>query len=150
MFEPGVTYNVDDRGAIITRAGARQAARLAGEAAAQQQAEEEAIAAGTPDEATEALLRGEHEYHISGQILAAEIRARNADAVTAAQEAAAREAEPAKPPAFFVKRGALFMHTAKAKLRVGEEIFTRQPNGQWWVGGLVDVNGGLPPPQEVI
>ena len=62
MFEPGVTYNVDDRGAIITRAGARQAARLAGEAAAQQQAEEEAIAAGTPDEATEALLRGEHEY----------------------------------------------------------------------------------------
>ena len=90
MFEPGVTYNVDDRGAIITRAGARQAARLAGEAAAQQQAEEEAIAAGTPDEATEALLRGEHEYHISGQILAAEIRARNADAVTAAQEAAAR------------------------------------------------------------
>ena len=131
VFQPDIVYRTDDTGAILSRGGRRQAAQLAHAVAAQ-----EARAAGTLDPETEALLRGEHEYHISGQILTAEIKARNADA--------AIEAAPTKPPAFFVKRGALFMRTTKAKLRAGEEIFTRQPNGQWRVAGIVDASGSLP------
>jgi hypothetical protein len=81
------------------------------------------------------------------QIKAAEVAQARRDA---AEEAAARAGEPAKPPEFFVQRGALFMRAAKAKLRTGEEIFTRQPNGQWWVAGIVDANGSLPPPEVIL
>jgi hypothetical protein len=139
MFEPGVTYDVDDRGAILTRHARRQAAQLAGAAYAQQQAEEEATAAGTLDPETEAILRGEHEFHVSGQVLSAEIRARNADAVIATQDA------EQKPPApLYVLRGSIYRRTAAAKLRPGEQLFAKESSGAWAAVGVVDTNAGLP------
>lgn len=53
LFELTTIYNVSPEGAILSRAGRRAAAQLAGEASWQAQAEEEAIAAGTLDPETE-------------------------------------------------------------------------------------------------
>ena len=138
-FQPGIVYRTDAEGHIITPAGRRAAAKLAGEAYAQQQAEEEARAAGTLDPETEALLRGEHEHHISGQILAAEIKARNADAVIAAQGA-----EQKPPDPLYVRRGAIYRRADTAKLRPAEQVFAKEPSGAWAAVGVVDANAGLP------
>jgi hypothetical protein len=144
-FEPGVIYNIDDRGAILTRAGAREAARLAGEAAWQQQAEEEALRQGEPPPETIAAPQDEHDKHIGLQIKAAEVAQARIDATYAqAQEAAEREAEPVEPQAFHVKRGAVYRKAEEVRLRPGETVYQRQPSGEWWAAGQVDANGGLP------
>jgi hypothetical protein len=106
--------------------------------------EEEARAAGALDPETEALLRAEHEHHISGQILAAEIKARNADAVIAAQGEGAGDAEEKPAATLFVRRGAIFRRAEEAKLRPGEPGFVKEPSGAWAAVGLVDANAGLP------
>ena len=104
-FEPGRVYELNDTGAIISRHGRREAARLAGEAAVQAQAEEEAIAASTLDAETAAILQEKHDVDVALQIRAAEIRRRDADAaVTAAQNEGAGAEQ--KPPAIYVKRAA--------------------------------------------
>ena len=147
-YELNVIYSVNSDGSR-GRALRRQVAELSNALAEQEWAEEEARRQGELPEETLAVLQAAHDAAIALETKQLEIYTRDRDAaIAAAQEAAAREAEPAKSPAFFVKRGALFMRTAKAKLRAGEEIFTRQPNGQWWVAGIVDASGSLPK-QEV-
>jgi broad specificity phosphatase PhoE len=143
-FQPGRVYAVNAEGAILTRAGRRQAAQLAGEAAAQAAAEEAAL----PEE-TEAALADAHARNIGVQLKRAEIAFRDHDgapeAIMAAQEeeeSAAAEQKPApEPREFFVKRGAVFMHVGKAKLRPGESLYARQPDG--WVAV-----GAVPPEEE--
>jgi hypothetical protein len=147
-LKPGIVYNIDDRGAILSRAGRRAAAQLAGEASWQAQTEEEAIAAGTLDPETEAALQQEHDLYIGAQLKAAEIRARDRDAAVAAAQAEADGAEQ-KPAAIYVKRSGAWRRAERARLRPGESIYARQPSGEGWAVGVVDANGGLPP-QEVI
>jgi hypothetical protein len=145
-YEPNVTYSMHSDGSR-GRAIRRQVAELSSARAEQEWAERaaEAEAEAWPPGAKEALA-AEHDARIAVQIKSLEIRDRDRDAaIAAAQEAAEREAEPAKPAEFFVKRGAVFMHAEKAKLRPGEQVFTRQPNGQWWTVGTTDINAALPP-----
>ena len=99
------------------------------------------------DPETAAILQEKHDVDVALQIKTAEIRARDADAVIAAQdEGAGAEQKPAAT--FFVKRGAVFMHAGKAKLRPGEQVFVKEPSGAWAVAGTTDINGGLPPPRR--
>jgi hypothetical protein len=147
-FEPGRVYNIDDRGAIITRAGAREAARLAGEAAWQQQAEEEALRQGELPPETRQVLEDIHACNIGLQIKAAEVAQARRDDQEAALARAAEE--PKKPSPLCVRRGAVFMTAAKARLRPGETIYQRQPSGELWAVGLVDANGRCPPPEVTL
>ena len=150
-FQTNKVYAVNAEGAILSRAGRRAAAELAGQAYAQRQAEEEAIAAGALDPETQAALEDAHAVDIGLQIKEAEAAQARRDAAYAqAQEAAAREAEPAKAPEFFVKRGAVFMHAAKARLRPGEQVFVKRPSGAWETVGLIDASGSLPPEEMIL
>ena len=149
-FQPNRVYEVDPQGAILTRAGRRQGAQLAGEDFAQQQAEEEVIAVGALDAETAAILQEKHDVDVALQIKTAEIRARDADAVvTAAQDEGAGGAEQ-KPPAIYVKRGGAWMHAERARLRPGEPVFVKRPTGEWEAVGAVDASGGLPPPEVIL
>ena len=73
-FQPGRIYDVNPEGAIITRAGRRQAAQLAGEASWQAACEVEAARPLDPE--TEAALAAEHDLRIGAQLKAAEPPAR--------------------------------------------------------------------------
>jgi hypothetical protein len=146
MFQPGVVYNTDAAGHIVSRRGQREAARLAREASWQDEVEASAIAANELPPETQAALEDARAVDIALQIKTAEIaQARRDD-----QEAALRAGETAKPPELFVRRGAVFMHTAKAKLRPGETVFARQPSGEWWGAGVVDSTASLPPPEVTL
>jgi hypothetical protein len=150
-FQPGRVYDVNPEGAIITRHGRREAARLAGEAAAQAQAEADAEAAGELPPETQAALEDAHAVSIGLQIKAAEIaQARRDDLEEAIRLEALRAGEPAKPAEFHVKRGSVYRRAGDVRLRPGEQLFTRQPNGQWWVAGLVDATGSLPPTETIL
>jgi hypothetical protein len=148
LFELNTIYNVSPEGAILSRAGRRTAAQLAGEASWQAQAEKEAIAAVTLDPETEATFQQEHDLRIGVALKTAEIRARDADAAVAAAQAEAAGAEQ-KPAAIYVKRGGAWMHAERARLRPGEPVFVKEPSGAWAAVGTVNSTGGLPPPPEV-
>jgi hypothetical protein len=139
-----IAYSVNAEGAILTRAGRREAAKLAATIAAQERAEAEVEAAGKLPRETLEAIQAEHDKHIALQIKAAEVRARNRDAaVIAAQEAAVAAERPAAK--LYVRRGAVFRKAEEARLRPGETVYQRQPGGDWWAAGLVDSSGALPP-----
>jgi hypothetical protein len=151
-FEPNTTYLLHPDGSRShNRAISRQAAALAADAFLQAAVEEEAIAAGTLDPETAAALADEHDRAIGLQIKAAEVaQARIDSAYAQAQEAAEREAEPAKPSEFFVKRGAVYRKTEEARLRPGEPVFVKEPSGAWAAVGTTNINGALPPDEVII
>jgi hypothetical protein len=131
------------------RALRRQVGELAGAAAEQERAEFEAIAANELDPETEKILQEKHDSAIAYETKVLEVaQARRDDEEEAARLEALRAQEPAKPAERFVKRGSVYRAASAVKLRVGEQVFTRQPNGQWWLVGLVDANGN-PPDQEI-
>ena len=61
MFEPGIAYSVNAEGAILTRAGRREAAKLAATIAAQERAEAEVEAAGKLPRETLEAIQAEHD-----------------------------------------------------------------------------------------
>jgi hypothetical protein len=102
---------------------------------------------GSPE--TEKILQEKHDSAIAYETKVLEVaQARRDDEEEAARLEALRAQEPAKPAERFVKRGSVYRAASAVKLRVGEQVFTRQPNGQWWLVGLVDANGN-PPDQEI-
>ena len=143
LFELNTIYNVSPEGAILSRAGRRAAAQLAGEASWQAQAE----ARRRPSTRKPRGLQQEHDLRI-GVALDAEIRARDAEEAIAAAQAEAAGAEQ-KPAAIYVKRGGAWMHAERARLRPGEPVFVKEPSGAWAAVGTVNSTGGLPPPPEV-
>ena len=145
------TYAVDPEGAILSQHGRREAARLAGAAAAQEWAEEEALRQGELPKETLEALQAAHDTQIGIALATAASaeRTRNAG-ITAAQEAAAREAEPAKPLAFFVRRGGEWGRIERSKLKPGEHVFTKRPNGQMQTVGVVDAIGQAPPEEMIL
>ncbi|CEF48929.1 unnamed protein product [uncultured bacterium] len=145
-FEVGQVYRTDPTGAIITRHGQRQAARMAAGIAMEEAAEAAAIEAARLDAETAQILQEKHDVAIAYEIRAAEVAQARRDA----DEAVARAGEPAKPSERFVKRGAVFMHAGKAKLRPGEQVFAKEPSGAWAVVGPTDINGALPPDEVII
>ena len=147
-FQPNRIYAVDPEGAILSRQGRREAAQLAGEAAWQAQAEAEAEAVDEQTAAAMKIAQEEHEFRISGDILSAQIKDRDAGAaVTAAQQKADAEEKPA---VLYVRRGGAWMHADRAKLRPGEPVFLKEPSGAWAAVGTVNSTGGLPLPPEIL
>jgi hypothetical protein len=81
-FQPNTIYNVDENGCIITKAGQRQAARMAAEAER----------ANALDPETAAILQEKHDSYISQEIKAAEAAQARHDGLVEALRAEA-EAE---------------------------------------------------------
>jgi hypothetical protein len=120
-FESGVVYDVDPEGGILTKAGRRQARSLQAQAAQQDWAEEQAIAANELPPETLAALQDSHDRYIGTQLREAEIRSRRHDeAVAAAQEEFA-----AKTLEFYVKRGSVMRPAAKVALKPAENVFAK-------------------------
>jgi hypothetical protein len=135
----GVVYQPTGSDSQWTRRQARQVASVALEQdwAAEQLEREHAL----PKETQQAL----EDIHSKDAALGkAELQFAR-DQVDAAYEAAAQAAEP---PSLFVKRGGMWAKTQNAKLRPGETVFTKQPNGEMWAAGIIDAEG-QPPPQEI-
>ena len=56
---------------------------------------------------------------------------------------------PRSLPYFFVRRGAVYRRSEDARLRSGEQVFVKEPSGDWALAGTINSTGGLPPPPEV-
>ena len=61
----------------------------------------------------------------------------------------AKQAVEAKVAQFFVKRGGQWAHVQRAKLKLGELVFVKRPNGEMETVGCVD-SRGEPPEQEIV
>jgi hypothetical protein len=149
-YELNVIYSVNSDGSR-GRAIRRQIAELSNALAEQEWAEDEARRQGELPEETRDALQAAHDAAIALETKQLEIYTRDRDAaIAAAQDAAAREGEPAKPSPLFVRRGAVYRKAEEARLRPGEPVYQRQPSGEWWVAGQVNANGGLPPPEVTL
>ena len=148
-YEAGRVYDIDTTGHILSRHGRRDASALAANAALQAAAEDAAEAAGALDAETAAILQEKHDVDVALQIKTAEIRARDADAVIAAQDEGAGAEQKAADP-LYVRRGGAWMHAERARLRPGEPVFVKRPTGAWEAVGAVDASGGLPPPEVIL
>jgi hypothetical protein len=143
-FEPNVSYSMHSDGSR-GRAIRRVAGQLAAADSFQQWAEEQASA--PPDEALAsalAIVQEQHDIAVALQIKELEIRDRDAAAAIAAAEAEAGGAEEKPAVMLYVRRGGVWAHAEKAKLRPAEQVFVKEPSGEWAVIGVVDANGGLP------
>jgi hypothetical protein len=109
-------------------------------AAEREAAEEEADQPLRPDIAE--ALEAAHDKAIGVALKQAEINQRLSDA---AYEQAAQAAQPRE---LFVRRGGEMGRTDRCRLRVGETVFARMPNGEYESVGRVNSNGEIP--NEVI
>ena len=75
-FAANRIYNTNAEGAILSRHGRRDAARLAGEAARRELAEEEALREAELPEETREALQAEHDNPIGVALATAELHAR--------------------------------------------------------------------------
>ena len=149
-FQPGAVYGVDPDGHIVSRTGARQGARMAGEAAAHDLAVEEAVAAGELDEATAGALEDAHQRRIGLELAQTQASAKcSAVAVeeslrteVEAEDAVARqqEAKPVEPGPRFVRRGE-WARVERARLKPGEKLYARWADGSCIVIGNVPLEG---------
>ena len=149
-FEPNVTYSLNSDGSR-GRAIRRQVAELSSARAEQESAERaaEAEAEAWPLGAKEAL-EAAHDARIATQIKTLEIRDRDRDAAIAAAQAEAGGAEEKPAAMLYVKRGGVWAHAEKAKLRPAEQVFVKEPSGAWAAVGVVDATGALPPPEVIL
>jgi hypothetical protein len=121
----------------------RQARQALGNVQWQDWAEE--VASEPLPAETAAVLQTKHDEHI------ASLKAQGAYAqklADAAYEQAAAEAS-AQQTQYFVRRGGMWAHVERAKLRPGETCFVKRENGQMEAAGCVDSTGS-PPPSEII
>ena len=135
-FQLNTAYQVTSDGRL-GRQVQRQIAQMEAEAEEEEWLEEEA-SRPLPPEVAESLQQ-DHEAHVglqAAQMAAAARRADDiADAAIAAQE----------PPRLYVKRGGRHYAPAhKARLKPGEPVFTRQPDGSFECIGETDGRCELP------
>ena len=114
----------------------RQTRRLEMHAAHQEFAEQ--VAAEPLREDVAAALQDSHDIAIGRAKAQAEYSQGLVDAAHAA-------AQPAEPPQLFVRRGGEWGRVQNAKLKPGEHVFVKRPNGEMEAVGVVDATGGLPP-----
>ena len=122
---------------------AREARRIQGNIQLQDWAEQEAEADPLPEDVKE-VLEDEHSRRIE------KLRAQMAfnQGATDGAYAQAAAAAAAKETHFYVRRGGAWGHVERAKLKPGETVFVKRPNGEMEAAGIIDANGE-PPPSEI-
>jgi hypothetical protein len=145
-FQTGVLYEVTDDnrlGRALRRNVQRQVAEL--EAAAEEDEwVEEQLDAPLPPQIAESL----QEAHEDAVAFAKAQLAADAARSDAASDAAATAAEP---PTLFVRRGSRHYAVAhKAKLKPGEPVFVRQPEGRFECIGTTSGDSELPDPPTIL
>jgi hypothetical protein len=141
MFEMNTLYQVDPDGRLgrqLQRRVQRQVAEL--EAAAQEAdwIEEEISAAELPASIA-AELEDSHRADVERQKAQAAVDARRSD------EASDAAATSLKPPQFFVRRGSRhYTPIGSARLKPGEPVFIRKPEGRFEFIGETDSKGSPP------
>ena len=135
-FQMGEIYRVTDDNRLGRRLQ-RQVAQM--EAATEEQDWiEEQLDAPLPEEVASAL-QDSYESDVARQAAQAGADARRAD------ELADSVAAEAEPPPLYVKRGSRhYAPAVNARLKAGESVFTRNPEGRFEYVGIVDGHGELP------
>ena len=140
-FQMNTLYEVTDDnrlGRAVRRRVERQIAALEDENARADWIEEEVNSAELPPEVA-AELQDAHDSHVELQRAQAKADAARSDA---ASDAAA---ETLAVPELFVRRGSRHYAPAlSARLKAGESVFTRKPEGRFEYVGIVNGHGELP------
>ena len=140
-FQTNTLYEVTDDnrlGRAVRRRVERQIAALEDENARADWIEEEVNSAELPPEVA-AELQDAHDSHVELQRAQAKADAARSDA---ASDAAAAALEP---PQLYVRRGSRHYAPAlSARLKAGESVFTRNPEGRFEYVGIVNGHGELP------
>ena len=126
-----------DRDIYLSNQARRQARRLEAIAEEKEWAEQQASEPLPPDVA--AALQDSHDRYIGEALAQAK---HNQSAIDNAHEAIAAAAEPTQ---YFVRRGGEWARSQNARLKPGESVFVRRPNGEMEAAGIVDSRGQLPP-----
>jgi hypothetical protein len=135
MFKAGSVYNVNAEGAILTRAGRREAARLAAGHAFQEWAEQRASEPLRED--LREALQDSHDRAIGRAKAQLQY---NQDAIDRVYAAAAQAAQPRQ---HFVRRGAVYKRCDATRLRPGEQYFAKCAGG-WEYVGVINAYGEQP------
>jgi hypothetical protein len=142
-FHLNTPYEVTDDnrlGRAVRRRVERQIADLEDENARADWIEEEVNSAEWPPEVA-AELQDAHDSHVELQRAQAQVDARRSDEVSDAAAAAL------EPPRLYVKRGSRhYAPAVNARLKAGESVFTRNPEGRFEYIGIVNGDGELPDP----
>jgi hypothetical protein len=140
-FQTNTLYEVTDDnrlGRAVRRRAERQIAALEDENARADWIEEEVNSAELPPEVA-AELQDAHDSHVELQRAQAKADAARSDA---ASDVAAAALEP---PQLYVRRGSRHYAPAlSARLKAGESVFTRNPEGRFEYVGIVNGDGELP------
>jgi hypothetical protein len=135
-FELNTLYQVTSDGRLGRRLQ-REVAQMEAENAREEWVEEQMDAPLPPE-----VAQGLQEEHENSVAFAAAQLAADASRSDAASDAAAAAAEP---PRLYVKRGSRhYAPVGSARLKPGEDVFTRQPGGRFEFVGKTDGNAELP------
>ncbi len=121
----------------------RQARAVRGNVLLQEENEAFAEAHQRLPEDVQAALEDAHALHVAKVKAQMLVNQYSTDSVVARAEAEAT----ARIIQFYVKRGGEFARVERAKLRPGEQCFTRQGD-EWVYAGVID-SRGEPPPQPI-
>ena len=142
-FQTGVVYELTDDnrlGRALRRKVERQVRGLQAENAFEEQLEEQAANEELPPE----IVADLEQSHAAAVGLEAAQRAAEAQAADALSDDVAESLEP---PELFVQRpGRHYQSALKAKLKPGENVYVREPDGSYEFIGTCDSMGGLPDP----
>jgi hypothetical protein len=141
LGEPATLYKFLDGQGIGVR---RQAMQVSAGLQEQVFAEQAVEASNKLPPETEEALAAAHSRHIG--LERAQLQY-DRDAIDRAYESATQEAE-SRTVVFHVKRGAVYVRYEKTKLKPGETVYTKQPNGEMWAAGIIDAEG-QPPDSEI-
>ena len=140
-FELNTIYEMTDDnrlGRTLKRNVQRQVAELEDENARADWIEEEVNSSELPPDVAQDL-QAEYERDIEMQRAQAQVDARRSDEVSDAAAAAL------EPPQLYVRRGSRHYAPAlSARLKAGESVFTRNPEGRFEYVGIVNGHGELP------
>jgi hypothetical protein len=140
-FRLNEIYRVRDDGRLgrqLQRRAQRDIAEMEEDAAREEWIEETANSTELPAEVAQDL-EAEHRRHVAQQTAQLAADANRSDA---ASDAAA---EAGAVPTLYVRRGSRHYAPAlKARLKAGESVFIRQPDGRFEFVGEVDGHGQLP------